>query len=293
MRPKSPLHVLKLLGLKNLYLKPLRFIYLLGFLLIVFLIYQLVLGDRFSFKTIHCTIDNQACSSELVAKLDYLKDQKVFTFKPSLAKEKLIKTNPYFKNVNFQIFYPDKLNVQIETEKDLIKVGLIKYTVISPTPTPTPLLTPESTIAAIATPSATHDFLNHLPFLSSQPFDYYLLTSHGDLITADESSSIDQAQILIEDNLPATATLQNFYLLYHELKLSGFLPRNIWVFGRAAGLKLEKDSIVVFDLNIDPRRSVASLQQIRSESTIDFDVSLIDLRFKNPVIRKLETNNDF
>ncbi len=281
--PLTPHRLARTSGIKNLFLKPIRFLYVFLSLGALFLLYQLLWGSFWSFKNIVCTIDTQPCPEEIMSQTLFLKGQKLITFKPTPAIDKLKKTNPGFDTITFQIFYPDKLNIKIQTQKDLIKTGLIKFD-----PPKELLASQPSSPSAEATPSASpHSFLSHLPLLNKPTFDEFSLTSQGELITIPNSNQRNQAFILVENSLPITENLRNFYLLYQELKLSGFSIRHFWVHNSSAGLELEKGNLVVFDLNTDPRQSVASLQQIRSESTINFDQSIIDLRFTNPVVSKI------
>src|SRR5688572_3878615 len=125
--PLTSHRIARTTGIKNLILKPIRFLYLLLALIAIFLLYQLLFGSFWTFKNIVCSMDAKPCSNEISSQLHFLKGQKLISFKPAPIIDKLKKNNPNFQDVNIQIFYPDKLNIKITTKADLIKLSLIRF----------------------------------------------------------------------------------------------------------------------------------------------------------------------
>ncbi len=281
-------HLFRTTGTGNILLKPKRLLYPTLLFVLLLGLYQLFFGPYFRIKTISCTLDSKPCENNLKTQIESLKGTKTIALQTKSLKQRLLQISPEIEDIQFKVIFPDLLTVNLFTSRNLILLQLIRST-------PPPISSPSSATSAaetaedeIATSSSTHRTLIELKSVNDPIFDHFYLTSKGSLIQSSSTLDTDRIiKLLVENDLPSPDSLENLYQLYQELTESNIDTKVVWATNTTATLFLNKTTLVVFSLNKDPRQSVASLQQILHESTINPDQSIIDLRFSNPVISKI------
>lgn len=252
----------------------------------------LIFSDFLKISRISCQLDNKACQPQHLALLEQYKSQHLLLLKPTQIESKLLKQDPLLASAQVISHFPNQLQAQLTSQENSLPVGLISYQTASATPsaTPTPDPTPttSATDSAQATPSATPTPQSSAPQLLSQRQainqaqpETKVLTAAGKLITA---SASDQPQAYLLSSDPNPSLLQSFYRLYQELILSGITPRLFWLINDYAVLHLSPGLFVKLPLKEQSAQVVTTLQQIRSQSTINLNRVIIDLRFNQPVV---------
>lgn len=251
-------------------------------------------SDFLKIDTISCQLDQKACQEIHLQTLNQYKSNHLLLIKPSKIEDQLLSQDPLLASAQVVSKFPAHLQVKLHSQENTIPVGIVDYQSPTPTPTTTPSATPtqiiddqSSTDSAQATPSATPSpastpqvIMQRQAIQSTQP-KVKILTSIGNLVAASQSDK-PKAYLLSDASDPAL--LKSFYRLYQELVLSGITPKTFWLFDDHAVLFSTPSLYTKLPLSDQPGQIVTTLQQIRSQSTINLNRVIIDLRFNQPVV---------
>lgn len=228
----------------------------------------------FSISAYRCRIAGNPCTAIDHNQIEAFLGHSLFTFKPEELRSRLIQ-NPLYKDARVRLVFPNTLEVDIAPEIDLFPLGLIRFT------PPTEL----SSATAASAPAELID--SDLPFqaqaVSQKPFSVTSLTRRGDLV---ENDSPARYFVLVESDLPDKDTLAAYYAYLKDISLSGLNLQPVWLYRRQLVARYQ-DVYILFSLDSSSYTSLASLQQILSQSTMKMNHSVIDLRFALPLIRPL------
>lgn len=257
----------------------------------------LAFSPLFKIKHLSCQLNGQACRTTHLDQLETLKGKHSLLTKPGQIENQLLQSDPLLSTAKVKLLFPDKLSIKLTSQSETLLVGLIPYTPSdfasdpasdssSPPGDQTPPVATPSGQSTQATPSAQptppNSLLNQKQAISSTTPQLKTLTASGRLIPAPDSPPSPPSAFLLSS--PSTNLLKNFYHLYQELILSGINPQTIWLYQSNAAIRLPNRLLVHLSLTKPIETSIATLQQIRSQSTINLNQVIIDLRFTKPVV---------
>ena len=264
-------------------------------ILVLTLMGWLLFSDFLKINTISCQLDQKACQEIHLQTLNQYKSDHLLLTKPNKIEDQLLSQDPLLSSAQVVSKFPNHLQVKLYSQKDTIPVGIIEYLAPTSSPTATTTATPtqdlsgnqNSTDSAQATPSATPSpvstpqVIEQRQVIQSAEPKVKILTSIGNLVAASES---DRPKAYLLSNASDPALLKSFYRLYRELILSGITPNMFWLLNDHAVLFSTPSLYTKLPLNDQPSQTVTTLQQIRSQSTINLNRVIIDLRFNQPVV---------
>lgn len=261
-----------------------------SFLLVGFVLYA-YFGPYFKISTLDCQLDSQPCPQEILDTLKAYQKQLIFIQKPQQIQAHLLKIHTELTDAQVSISLPHSLIFRLSSDQNLYSLTFIKAqisTAPSPTPTPTPTQispSPEIDATQSATPTPTplptpHPLFSWLELINQPPTSYFQLNSQGQLIPA---SGSDTSIYIINNDLPSKQSLHTFFQLISYLNDSSFRPDLYLLLPDYIILKISSN-FALFSANRDLPESLNTLQQIYTQSKIDLDQAIIDLRFNKPYI---------
>ena len=145
-----------------------------------------------------------------------------------------------------------------------------------------------------AATSSAQLFTDQLAYLDQPSFETIYLDPSGQLISqTDASTPVGELPLLVTAALPDRPQLVNLFALYRLLYQIN-TPQLFWAVTDSAIALYPPDTLVAFSLNLAPTDGYATLQQIRSTSTMSLTGTLVDLRFTKPVlIPYAQTQTDY
>lgn len=267
------------------------------FIIILILIFLgwLSFSDFLRISSITCQLDQKACQELHLQTIRQYKSHHLLLIKPTKIEEQLLSQDSLLASAQVVPKFPNHLQVKLHSQENTIPVGVIDYHTPTPSPTATATATPTQSLAdrqdatdsAQATPSATPapastpQVVKQREVIESAQSQVKILTSFGNLVEASDSDRPKAYLLSSSHNEPL---LKSFYRLYQEIVLSGITPKVFWLFNDHAVLFLNPGLYTKLPLNDQPAQVVTTLQQIRSQSTINLNRVIIDLRFNQPVI---------
>ncbi len=267
------------------------------FIIILILVFVawLSFSDFLKIDTISCQLDQKACQDIHLQTLNQYKSSHLLLLKPTKIEEKLLNQDQLLASAQVISKFPNHLQVKLHSQENTLPIGIISYHSSTPPPTATATATPtqvstdspNSTVSAQATssatpsPASTPQVIKQRQAIQSAQPQVKILTSTGSLIAASES---DKPKAYLLSSTSDHTLLKSFYRLYQELILSGITPKVFWLFDDHTVLFITPSLYTKLPLNDQPGQIVATLQQIRSQSTINLNRVIIDLRFNQPVV---------
>lgn len=246
-----------------------RTLFVFSFLLLVtFFVYNL-----FSVKTIQCSFNSGNCPHEIVQKLNSnIGSNSIFINQKKLVES--IKTVHPISNaiIGFRMFNTLEVSLEGNSESYKAEVFLVKDL---------PLVTfdeaPGSTISS-DWPRPTEELSILVRDIPSSTFDIW---ENGSLTPTASSSSILK---YILNRKPDAETLTNLYKILN-LSFKYLDPQEIYVLNTQVFLRQVNQPDIIVNIPFDEAMLIEAFQSINYLATIKKDTKVIDLRFKNPIIR--------
>lgn len=207
------------------------------------------------------------CSPRHLEILELQKGKLSLFLKPKVLSQEL-ERDPSIKKATVTIRFPHSIDASLEVETRLLPLGFINAD--------RNLLekAPESSTAASR-------ILEEILLTGTQPTGWYDLTGQGALLSGNQSNVF---AIILDQESPSTDRLVTFYRFWLLLEQEGLGWKKLWLSGNHAGVELALGPVAVIDLSGELEKTLTTLQQILSTTTIDLNASVIDLRFRNPVV---------
>ncbi len=193
----------------------------------------------------------------------------VFLIKPREIESQLLQ-DPSIKVAKVDIQFPNRLNARLEMETQLMPIGFINVN-LADLDQP-----PQSTTSARLWQKEI--------MISDQPINnFYQINVNGELLPSQETKI---EAFIIGDHQPDIEMLKSLHQLWRLINYDGFDIKKLWLTEDHFGLITNQNVIALLAFDQPGDKLLATLQQILSESTIDLANTVVDLRFKNPVIVK-------
>lgn len=289
VKATSPISVSRFKGLSRLTiaLALKRFLpYLFLIITLGFLIYFFT-SNSLKLTTIDCQLDNRPCEVLQQKLFNKYLNSPLYSLKLNAVEQDLLSFDPSLAAASISVSYPHTLIVRLSSHTNLLLISIYRLTFPSPTPTPTPLPPEATPSASVSTPSA----LTTIPilkttFATQEPFKTFSLTKSGSLIDDIKPPDLNTPHpaVFISSDLPTQDQLKNIYEYFQLIQSSSLPFQHFFVLNDSLYLQLNDTTFVIFSLTTTPNSSLASLQQIRAQSTMKLDRVIIDLRFRNPLI---------
>ena len=234
----------------------------------------LFLVQAFNIKTINCVNNGGSCDPELVAKINIYKNTSIFTFKQKELFESLNKTRPLESlDSHFKLF--NTLQVNLNTKSGFLTVNL---KLVSDYPQLSFNSNPVSSDSAIFFVKPTSEIDSSIDKTSFNSFNLY---ENGLLApTASQSSNI---YFLLKQK-PADETMSELFKMI-EIVNRYLNIEKTYILGDTIFLSRDEQPDIITSVPYDEDKLLEALQSLGFLNTMKKDPKIIDLRYKNPIIR--------
>lgn len=228
----------------------------------------------FKIKTTECTFNDSDCPAEIAKIISSLENKNVLGINQKKVSETVSKSRPITNlSIHFKLF--NKLKVEIKSTVSSIPITIYliqKYPELSLN-----AISESSTSAAyFIKPSDEMD-----DFIKDTKYDSYSMWPDGNLAPIATSES---QIILLVTSKPDNALIKQ---IYEAVSLFGkYLSfEKIYIIDHDIFLSRLNQPDIIITVPYDERTILEALQSLGFLSTIKKDNKVIDLRYKNPVIR--------
>jgi hypothetical protein len=250
-------------------------------IIIVLILAFLVIQEKFTIKLIDTKINNVDCAEDLLSFVEKkLVGQKIWTIDKIKISNEVKNRYQCISRVDIKITYPDKVSMEVYKKSPAAIISLIKKE------------------EKISTTSASFKILQDASASAKVEFKI------GEIKT---SFLVDNEGLIFNDKEPQNESLPKIFIaeefLLGEKMDPNIIKGTLWilnkvkelgVFAKEARIYPSQDLIIntdpklIFSLNEDINKQLASLQLILQKAKIDEEVmEFIDLRFSKPVVKYL------
>lgn len=203
-------------------------------------------------QRVRCSMSSgNTCPAPIIAQLESLTNHSLLTLDLAMLRDQIYAVYPQVSRIDIQSRFPQELHVNIHTKANAaaLKTG------------------PETTALVVASD-------NTITELTDQPNPDYpvILYAQAEKFAVGETIT-DQAALF---SLSLASTLKEGFISFSQVKIQD--PETITV-------QLDEGFTAVFSSALDVSRQVNTLQLILSKAKIDQTTPIIDLRFKQPVLK--------
>lgn len=238
-------------------------------ILVLLLVFRL-----FTIKNIVCFENNIPCDENIVSVLVEKKSNSIFTFNKIKVLKELNKIKPV-TSFEFHFKFPNKLTVNIKTDTGAIPVYL---GLVSEFPTLSINLPPASTESAVTFVKPSIDIQKKLDEVMLSSFEIWF---NGELKPIATTEA--KVTLLIKEKFSAEE-LKSIYTLL-ELVKKHLNVNKVFILGRTVFLSAEGQPDIITSVPYDEAVLLEALQSLGFFTTMKQNPTIIDLRYKNPIIR--------
>lgn len=255
--------------LKKNYLRVLKLISILLFPFFIVIIWQV-----FTIKNVVCINRNEECDEQILLVLDKLKSTSIFSFQHRKIVSEINKIQP-IKNLETHFSFFNTLKISIETEENyyLVNLGLVsEYPSLSVNNI---AISSDSSVFFVKPSQEIQGFIPKVNMIS------YRLWSNGSLSpTASQSANL----FFLTKQKPEGQSLVNIFKLLNLIEKYQKID-DVYILGSTIFLSREGQPDIITSDSFNEALITESLQSLGFLTTMKKDPKIIDLRYKNPIIR--------
>lgn len=235
-------------------------------LLLFFLVIPLwlFLKDFFEIKTIRCFDGNSSCSQAINGSLNHYLGESALTLKQQDLITTVNKVQP-LKALKFHFLFHNTLQLAVDSEK---KSLLVNFSLVSALPLVNTL---DSYKPSLQIASISGNFQHHT----------FNLWSNGEITPIASSES---KITFLSEHKPEKKDLEDLYQLLQVVN-KYLTVENVYILGKTVFLSRTQQPDIITSVPFDEESLTEALQSLGFLTTIKEDTSVIDLRYKNPIIR--------
>lgn len=238
------------------------------FLSVLFLVYSLSV-----IRNIHCGFDTQPCPPNLIEKLEKLKGISVIFLNQKSLTSSIKSSFPVEKvSLGFKLF--NTLDIRLEGRVPAINVQMA---LVNDPPEISTLVLPESTTSALVT-KPTEEIASYFQRIDWVNFDFWDTGEMSPTVSAESSLKY------VFTSKPDVDTIKSIYNLV-KIAEKYLSVDQVMVVNQLIFLRQSNQPDIIISIPYEKDVLIRALQSFAYLTTIKKDAKIIDLRFKNPILR--------